>query len=104
MATFLDIDQYLTDVVDIRHVTLVRGSRVVTTDLNVASKITQHDTIIRDISGNIRGTDRRTVVYLKPSQSISVEDEVILDSIARPVQRIEKIRDDVGIHHLEAYL
>jgi len=96
------INRYLTHTVTIGTVTMAAGVRTVVDVENVPAFITNRDGVTRSGSGTFIKTE--TVIFLKPDQSISFDDQITFDGNTFPVVDIYKARDEVGVHHLEVLL
>ena len=98
----MSIDSYLTHTVDIVTVTISKGERTETVIENVPARITSRREVVRDSRGDRLAS--KTVIYFKPDQVITEQDEVIVDNQQRAVSRINRARGAVGIHHLAVAL
>jgi len=97
-----DVRKYLTDTVDIISVTRSQGSRTTSTTSGVAAWVTYETERILSGGGDERRT--RTIVFLEPTVSINVGDEIIVDGVTRPVVEIRKLKTLSADHHLEVEL
>ena len=108
MTDIYSIDFYLTDTVTINRISISRGQRSISVVSSVPAKITNRTEVVRGTSGDQIGASdvsfRATVVYLKPDQAIGLEDEIVVDGETKPVKRIERVRDGVGIRFLRVFL
>jgi len=98
----MSIDTYLTHLVDIVTVTISKGEREEVTTEDVPARITSRREIIHDSRGDRLAS--KTVVYFKPDQAVTEQDEVIVDNQQRAIAAIVRARDAVDIHHLEVTL
>jgi hypothetical protein len=98
----MSIDTYLTHLVDIVAVTISKGERTEVTTEDVPARITSRREVVHDSRGDRLAS--KTVVYLKPDQTITGQDEIIVDSQQRAIAAIVRARDAVDIHHLEVTL
>ena len=97
------ITHYLTHEVDIVAVTMTLGSRTVSTTTGVPAFIESRRVVETDAAGEHVESD--TIVWLKPTQTISEDDEILIDGMNRPIRRINRVRQKNGdIHHLEIEL
>ena len=97
-----EINKYLKHVVSINVVTYLSGSRTVAASVSVPAFITQRNVVDKDVGGDHESTE--TVVYLKASQAVSEQDEIVVDGFARPIKRIWPARNLRGIHHKRVIL
>jgi len=98
----MTIDKYLTHTITIVQVTMAKGVRSTVEVTNVPAFITNREGIVRTGSGNFAQSD--TIIFLKPSQAITKDDEITFDGITHPVMEIKRARNAQGIHHLEVTL
>ena len=96
------IDSKLVHSVDIVHVTMARGEKSITITSGVSAFVTSVTQTTRDAAGVHYKT--RTVVFLKPDQTIGEKDEIVTEGEHRPVGGIDYCRDKAGLHHLEVTL
>lgn len=97
-----EINKYLKHLVDINHITFAEGSREVVSETNVPAFIAQRRRLAKDSAGDHEGS--RTIVYLKISQTISMQDEVVVDGFTRSIRGINKPRNLAGIRYLRVFL
>ena len=98
----ITIDHFLKHKVDVVKVTLAGGRRTTETEEDVPAFITSRQGVARDEFGD--HFTSATVVFFKPDQDISQQDEVVIDGVTRPVRNVVKARNDRGVHHLEVEL
>ncbi len=97
-----EINKYLKHLVDINTITFSEGSRTITTVTDIPAFITQKRRVIRSAAGDRE--ESHTVVYLKSSQTITREDELVVDGETRPVKDIHKPRNLAGIKYIKVFL
>jgi len=103
MTIVSKIDKYLVDTVDRIRITVAKGVRSEDTLSDVRARVVNRTRVIINASGNQIVT--KMLVYLLPDADVSEGDELIVDSLQRPIIGIIKARDKQGtIHHLEAEL
>lgn len=98
----MSIDSYLTHLVDIVAITISKGERTEVTTTNVPAFITSRREVIHDSRGDRLAS--KTVVYLRPDQALTEQDEIIVDGQQRPIAGISRARNAVGIYHLTVTL
>jgi hypothetical protein len=87
----MTILSHLNHTVSVVHITKESGTRKITsTDTGVAACVRVAKTIVQDQYGDHLAV--ATIVYLKPSQTVGDEDELIVDSVQRPISRIVPAR------------
>jgi hypothetical protein len=96
--TISSITSYLTHTVDVVAVTISSGSRSTVTTTGIAAFIAQRRSVRRDVGGDHEASE--TIVYFEPDQSLSLQDEIIIDGKTRPVKKILPARDDTAIRFL----
>ncbi len=97
-----EIDKYLKHTVDINTVTYAEGSRTVVVVSDVPAFITQRRRVYRDAAGDHE--ESHTVVYLKATQAVTRQDELVVDGETRPIKDIHKPRNLVGVNHIKVFL
>jgi len=132
-TTVNTIEPYMTHTVSIVTVMLSKGSRGLTvlTDFVNTDGVTWLNTVdttwtsittgvedgvkdgvkafITEVTENVRSVKgdhdvNRTVVYLLPTQTVTEQDEIIVDGNQRPILRIGKGRNSEGVNHLRVVL
>ena len=98
----MSINQYLTHLVDVVTITISKGERTEATETDVPCFITSRREVIRDARGDRLAS--KTIVYFKYDQSITMDDELIIDSQQRAVAAINRVRNAAGIHHITVTL
>lgn len=98
----MTIDKYLTHIITIIQVTMAKGVRSTVEVANVPAFITNRESVAKTGSGNFAQSE--TVIFLKPDQGITKDDEITFDDITHPVVDIKRARNFEGIHHLEVTL
>ena len=98
----ISIDPFLKHTVDVVKVTLAGGRRTTETEKDVPAFVSSRQGVARDETGD--HSVSTTVVFFKPDQDISQQDEVVVDGVTRSVRNIVKARNDRGVHHLEVEL
>lgn len=108
MGDINSIDAYLVHTVSIRHNVISRGEKTSTLETGIRARIVERTEVIRESSGDVVGASdvafRVTIVYVKPDQTVGYQDEIIIDSLIKPVRRIEHVRDDVGIRFKRIFI
>jgi len=97
-----EIDQFLKHTVSINTVTFSEGSRSITTVDDIPAFITQRRRLGRSVAGD--SEESHTVVYLKATQTITREDEIIFDGETRPVKDIHTPRNLAGVMYKRVFL
>jgi len=112
MGTINSIDQYLTHLVDINHVTLSRGLKTITsTETDVPAFIAEKYEIMRSGSGDYIGTAKTshgmtgtTYVMFKPDQVFGPNDEIVINGVVHVNQGIKKVWDRKSVRFLQVYI
>jgi len=103
MTIVSKIDRYLVDTVDRVRPSVVAGLRSEAIETGVLARIVSRTRVVMDRGGNQIVT--KMIVYLLPDADVFEGDELIVDSMQRPIVGIIDARDKQGtIHHLEAEL
>ena len=97
------IDKYLVDTVSRVRVTVTKGLRSESTVTGIRARIVNRVRVLRDVAGDQIVT--KMIIYLLPDADVFEGDELIADTLQRPVVGIIDARDKQGtVHHLEAEL
>lgn len=97
------IDKYLVDTVSRVRVTVTKGLRSESTVTGIRARIVNRVRVVRDVAGDQVVT--KMIIYLLPDADVFEGDELIADTLQRPVAGIIEARDKQGtVHHLEAEL
>ena len=97
------IDKYLVDTVSRVRVTVTKGLRSESTATGIRARIVNRVRVVRDVAGDQIVT--KMIIYLLPDADVFEGDELIADTLQRPVAGIIEARDKQGtVHHLEAEL
>ena len=103
MTIISKIDKYLVGTVTRIRVTTVAGARVEGTLPDISARAVSRTRVLRDASGNQIVSD--IIVYLLPDADVFEGDELIVDTLQRPIVGLVEARNKEGvIHHLEAAL
>ena len=81
---------------------MAAGVRSVVETANVPAFITNRERTVPGDSGV--QVKSNTVVFLKATQTIGLDDVITFDSVTYPVREIRKARNFAGVHHLEVLL
>lgn len=96
-------NKWLTDTVDINHVTLNSSGRSITTDENVICRISEFNQLVRNETGD--HIVSITKIYFDPSVTIENTSEIVFDSIIHKIKTLKSSKDGSGnIHHYEVIL
>jgi len=98
----MTINKYLTHTITIVQVTMAKGVRNTVEVTNVPAFITSRKGVVGTGSGNFAQSE--TVIFLKPDQTITRDDEITFDGVTHPVVKIFPARNFQGVHHLEVTL
>jgi len=103
MTIINKIDRYLVDTVDRVRPTVAEGVRTEDTAVGLSARVVSRTRVVIGVSGNQIVTDM--IVYLLPDADVFEGDDLIVDTLQRPVVGLIEARSKEGvIHHLEATL
>lgn len=104
MTIISKIDKYLVDTVDRVRPIIVKGVRTETTETGLSARVANRTRTVQGAGGgNQIATD--TVVYMLPDADVFEGDELIIDTLQRPISGIIEARNKQGVaHHLEVTL
>ena len=103
MTTINKIDRYLVDTVDRIRPTVTAGLRTENTASGLRARIVNRVRVVRDVDGDQIVT--KMIIYLLPDADVLEGDDLVADTLHRPVVGIIEARDKQGtVHHLEAEL
>jgi hypothetical protein len=97
------IDRYLVDTVDRIRPTVTAGLRTEDIASDLRARIVNRTRVVRDVSGDQIIT--KMLIYLLPDADVLEGDELVADTLHRPVVGVIEARDKQGnVHHLEVAL
>ena len=103
MTIINKIDRYLVDTVDRIRPTVTAGLRTEETASGLRARIVNRVKVVRDAAGDYVIT--KMLIYLLPDADVIEGDELVADTLHRPVIGLIEARDKQGtVHHLEAEL
>jgi len=103
MTIVSKIDKYLVDTVDRVRPTFAKGVRTESTVSDLPARVVSRTRVILSVIGNQIVTDM--LVYLLPDADVFEGDELIVDTLHRPIVKLVEARNKEGtVHHLEATL
>lgn len=103
MTIINKIDRYLVDTVDRIRPTVTAGLRTEDPLRDLRARIVNRVKVVRGVDGDQIVT--KMLIYLLPDADVIEGDELVADTLHRPVVGITEARDKQGnVHHLEAEL
>jgi len=104
MTIVSKIDKYLVDTVDRVRPVIVKGERSETVVNDLPARVANRMRVVQGAGGgNQIVTD--IVVYMLPDADVFEGDELIIDTMQRPISGIVEARNKQGVvHHLEITL